>query len=412
VSCSPQLTLKVYDVGIGGIRNKLIGVGRVDLQDKLPWSQNYKPAQQEPFEFSSAVSQHDEDEEDERKSYDADYDDEDHRPLISSYDDNLGEGSYHDEDSYYEDEKVRDLDDILEGGLEEKKGDIEEGGGGKKKEKKGDSGGKRPVKDSGVGVFGPDGLFVTDDLPQSFHDDRDESAHEKKMREIDEKMKRDKEIEEQGIMGYFFGGFDANEGAYIDHTAGMPTYKELGIKFPDDWANNEFMVGRDYWIKENGAELEDMLEFAPFETYGLFRGKGGSASQVKQVGVMKGLVVVHTTRPPMAKSTFVDIKSLRIPQEYVMRLYVIKAFNLQPQDMNGLADPYLKVYIGKHKENTVKEYKPNTLNPDFYNFFEKTVSLPGESRLKIEVFDFLSFSVFYHFSFFRCLIMIIFHLMI
>ena len=48
-----------------------------------------------------------------------------------------------------------------------------------------------------------------------------------------------------------------------------------------------------------------------------------------------------------------------------MRVYVIQASGLQPNDSSGLADPYLKIKLGKKKMDTRDNYVPNSLNPVF-----------------------------------------------
>lgn len=48
-----------------------------------------------------------------------------------------------------------------------------------------------------------------------------------------------------------------------------------------------------------------------------------------------------------------------------MRVYVVRAFDLAPQDPNGLADPYLKIKVGKKRIVDRENYLPNTLDPIF-----------------------------------------------
>ena len=48
-----------------------------------------------------------------------------------------------------------------------------------------------------------------------------------------------------------------------------------------------------------------------------------------------------------------------------MRVYVIKARGLQPQDPNGFSDPYPAVKLGKHKIKDSDNYKPKCLDPMF-----------------------------------------------
>ena len=53
------------------------------------------------------------------------------------------------------------------------------------------------------------------------------------------------------------------------------------------------------------------------------------------------------------------------PVECVVRIYVIRGIDLQPQDPSGFSDPFLKIKLGKKKINDEDNYIPNTLNPVF-----------------------------------------------
>ncbi len=68
-----------------------------------------------------------------------------------------------------------------------------------------------------------------------------------------------------------------------------------------------------------------------------------------------------------------------------VRVYVLKAFGLTPQDANGLADPYLIVSLGKDKRGDASSCIKETLSPKFLSVFEFTTSLPGESILSVSV---------------------------
>ncbi|CAM9162703.1 unnamed protein product [Scytosiphon promiscuus] len=179
------------------------------------------------------------------------------------------------------------------------------------------------------------------------------------------------------------------------------TLEELGIDFPAEWASNEFLEGRNWWLKRDGGgnEIENFLKNAPFENYPLFLGaeklKGGvrlfRQMSRRKVGLLKGLVVVSENPPDPETSEFVDMRLLRAPKSYCCRLYVVKGLHLQPKDVNGLADPYLRCKIGKLRIDDSKD-KDNiqmaTLNPEFFRVFEFQVTMPGESQLKLKLYDY------------------------
>ena len=53
------------------------------------------------------------------------------------------------------------------------------------------------------------------------------------------------------------------------------------------------------------------------------------------------------------------------PEECIVRIYVIKADDLQPNDPNGLADPYVVIKLGKKSCDNRDSYVPNSLSPSW-----------------------------------------------
>ncbi len=109
----------------------------------------------------------------------------------------------------------------------------------------------------------------------------------------------------------------------------------------------------------------------------------------RRVGVFKGLIVVTEHQPSHYRSDYIDISLLRKPQLYVARLYIVKGVQLQPKDLNGLSDPYITYKIGKHKvKDREGSLQLKTLEPGFYKTYEFPVTIPGESQLRIKLFDY------------------------
>lgn len=141
-------------------------------------------------------------------------------------------------------------------------------------------------------------------------------------------------------------------------------------------------------------ELENIDLYERFQdmvkTFELHRGKVKPGHEATVVGEFKGSFHVYPLPsdpnlplPPRILNNLPPSE----PVECVVRLYVIKAIDLQPMDPNGLADPYLVVTLGKTKIKDSDKYIPNTLNPMFGKMFELTAHIPISKDLSITVMD-------------------------
>ncbi|ELK23215.1 Fer-1-like protein 5 [Myotis davidii] len=131
------------------------------------------------------------------------------------------------------------------------------------------------------------------------------------------------------------------------------------------------------------------------ETFKLYQEQPKSDSPV--VGEFKGLFRVYpfpenpgAPQPP--RQFLVWPHKEDFPQQCLVRVYVVRAINLQPQDYNGLCDPYVILKLGKTKVGNRDMYQPNTLNPIFGTMFELSCTIPLEKDLEIELYDFDLFS--------------------
>uniref|UniRef100_A0A8B9YVB8 Fer-1 like family member 5 n=1 Tax=Bos mutus grunniens TaxID=30521 RepID=A0A8B9YVB8_BOSMU len=80
------------------------------------------------------------------------------------------------------------------------------------------------------------------------------------------------------------------------------------------------------------------------------------------------------------------------PQQCLVRVYIVRAFHLQPQDFNGLCDPYVILKLGQTMLGNRDKYQPNTLDPIFGVMFELSCTIPLEKDLEIQLYDFDLFS--------------------
>ncbi|CAH1784691.1 unnamed protein product [Owenia fusiformis] len=148
-------------------------------------------------------------------------------------------------------------------------------------------------------------------------------------------------------------------------------------------------------IEVFGTALEQVDGYNDFNdfcsAFEFSRGKNNDDEESNIVGELKATFKVYPLpEDPKAELPPSMLKNLPSsdPEECVVRVYIIKAINLQPNDPNGLADPYVEIKLGGNKENNRDNYIPNTLDPVFGHMFEMKAMLPMQKDLRIRVMDY------------------------
>uniref|UniRef100_A0A8V5FKN8 Uncharacterized protein n=1 Tax=Melopsittacus undulatus TaxID=13146 RepID=A0A8V5FKN8_MELUD len=150
-------------------------------------------------------------------------------------------------------------------------------------------------------------------------------------------------------------------------------------------------------------ELE--TEFDNFEdwlhTFNLLRGKIGdnddnATEEERIVGRFKGSICVYKMPLPddITKEAgydpnfgmFQGIPS-NDPINVLVRVYVVRATDLHPADINGKADPYIAIKLGKTDIKDKENYISKQLNPVFGKSFDIEATFPMESMLTVAVYD-------------------------
>ncbi|XP_069993363.1 otoferlin-like isoform X1 [Penaeus vannamei] len=75
------------------------------------------------------------------------------------------------------------------------------------------------------------------------------------------------------------------------------------------------------------------------------------------------------------------------PIHVLVRVYVVRACDLHPMDLNGKADPYILIYLGGKKVSDKENYISKQLNPVFGKCFEIEATFPQDSMLTVQVLD-------------------------
>ncbi|KAM5235934.1 myoferlin isoform 1-T1 [Ctenodactylus gundi] len=152
-------------------------------------------------------------------------------------------------------------------------------------------------------------------------------------------------------------------------------------------------------LKIYDCELEDVAEFEGLtdfsDTFKLYRGKSDENEDPSVVGEFKGSFRIYPLPDdpsvPAPPRQFRELPD-SVPQECTVRIYIVRGLELQPQDNNGLCDPYIKITLGKKVIEDRDHYVPNTLNPVFGRMYELSCYLPQEKDLKISVYDYDTFT--------------------
>jgi hypothetical protein len=142
-------------------------------------------------------------------------------------------------------------------------------------------------------------------------------------------------------------------------------------------------------------ELEAQMEYNYFKewllSFPLYRGKktGDSTEDENRiVGYFKGSIKVY--RLPVEKNmepAFAPTLPLNDPIHVLVRVYIVKATDLHPMDLNGKADPYVVLQLGSKKISDKENYVSKQLNPVFGKCFEIECCFPQDSMLTIQIFD-------------------------
>lgn len=143
------------------------------------------------------------------------------------------------------------------------------------------------------------------------------------------------------------------------------------------------------------SELESQPDYNNFKewllSFPLYRGKktGDSTEDENRiVGFFKGAMKVY--KLPLTKDiepSFAPTIPTNDPIHVLVRVYIVKATDLHPMDLNGKADPYVVLQLGSKRVSDKENYVSKQLNPVFGKCFEIEATFPQDSLLNIQVLD-------------------------
>uniref|UniRef100_A0A8C2HKE8 Otoferlin a n=1 Tax=Cyprinus carpio TaxID=7962 RepID=A0A8C2HKE8_CYPCA len=152
-----------------------------------------------------------------------------------------------------------------------------------------------------------------------------------------------------------------------------------------------------YSLESEFGNFEDWLH-----TFNLFRGKAGDdidhnvVDDDRIVGRFKGSLCMYKlplseeiTREAGFDPNMGMFQSIphNDPINVLIRIYIIRATDLHPADINGKADPYIVIRLGKSEIRDKENYISKQLNPVFGKSFNIEATFPMESMLTVAVYD-------------------------
>ncbi|XP_074595836.1 ferlin family C2 domain-containing myoferlin misfire [Brevipalpus obovatus] len=130
------------------------------------------------------------------------------------------------------------------------------------------------------------------------------------------------------------------------------------------------------------------------ESFPLKRGKLEEDSSIvddRYAGIFKGALQLY--KYPLKNYDVFQSLPNNDPVAVIVRVYLIRAYDVKPTDMNGKADLYPVIKLGSHKICESDNYVPNCLDPTFGRMYEFEVTFPRESILYVSLKDHDAFSV-------------------
>uniref|UniRef100_H3C510 Otoferlin n=1 Tax=Tetraodon nigroviridis TaxID=99883 RepID=H3C510_TETNG len=171
--------------------------------------------------------------------------------------------------------------------------------------------------------------------------------------------------------------------------ASIETLTETSLLKSACWSNKVYP-------KELESEFDNFEDW--LHCFSLFRGKGGDdddqnvTDEDRIVGKFKGSMCMYKVSDDVPRDhdsnmgMFQNIPS-NDPINVLVRIYVIRATDLHPADINGKADPYIAIKLGKTEIKDKENYISKQLNPLFGKSFDIEATFPMDSTLTVSIYD-------------------------
>ena len=152
---------------------------------------------------------------------------------------------------------------------------------------------------------------------------------------------------------------------------------------------------RERLLKKKKDENGGMPKFLRNRGYGKFKGVIRICEKKKMDEYQKMISEYRANDPAMIQ----ELKNLNkyeqltrrilVKSKVVIRLYILELRDLAKKDLLNDSDPYVKIFLGnKLKFDEQKKHIDDQKNVQWYKHYDILSELPGDSSLKIEVWDY------------------------
>uniref|UniRef100_A0A8C9XMX1 Otoferlin n=1 Tax=Sander lucioperca TaxID=283035 RepID=A0A8C9XMX1_SANLU len=161
---------------------------------------------------------------------------------------------------------------------------------------------------------------------------------------------------------------------------------------------DKFVFSNKVYPKELESEFDNFEDW--LHSFNLYRGKGGDdedqnmMDEDRIVGKFKGSLCMYKVSDDMPRDMSFDSNMGMFqniphndPINILVRIYVIRATDLHPADINGKADPYIAIRLGKTEIKDKENYISKQLNPLFGKSFDVEATFPMDSTLTVSIYD-------------------------
>ncbi|MCI4389544.1 hypothetical protein PGIGA_G00099320 [Pangasianodon gigas] len=160
--------------------------------------------------------------------------------------------------------------------------------------------------------------------------------------------------------------------------------KELETEFEDfeDWLHSFNLFKGKAGDDDDNSVVDDDRIMGRFKVYSVVKSRGSLC-------VYKLPLSEEITKEPGFDPNMGMFQNIphNDPINVLVRIYIVRATNLHPTDLNGKADPYIVIKLGKTEIRDKDNYISKQLNPVFGKSFDIEATFPMESMLTVSIFD-------------------------